>query len=168
MRSEQCKQEERRKEDLATRRRILTAILGRVPAPLTSADLDPDSREFVNRLPQEYRTIPNQRAAETPKGERPKSSAEINTTRKNLDEVGYSRLLVEISLLDAAHNPFSRGGATRLETVAKRYRVNVEKIAESVGAEFAPKRKKRLERQETKGNGHRNRSRPVAATTNPA
>ena len=106
LRAERRKLEERHKEDLATRSRILTAILGRVSAPLTSADLDLITCQFGNRLPQEYRTILGRRHAEAPKSQRPKSSAEINTTRKNLDEVGYSWLLMEISLLDAAHNPF--------------------------------------------------------------
>jgi hypothetical protein len=44
--AEQRKQEERRKEDFATRRRILSAILGRVSAPLTRADLDLIACEF--------------------------------------------------------------------------------------------------------------------------
>jgi hypothetical protein len=37
--------------------------------------------------------------------------------------------------------------------VAKRYRVNVQKIAESVAAEFAARRKKRNDRQKARTNG---------------
>jgi hypothetical protein len=74
----------------------------------------------------------------------------------------------EISLLDAAHNSFSGDGASRLEAVEKRYRVNVGKIAESVAAEFVAERKNRLDRHEAKGNGHRTASQPVAAKTNRA
>ena len=63
------------------------------------------------------------------------------------------RLLIEMSLLDATYNSYSRDGAQRLDAVAKRYRVNVQKIAESVVAEFAARRKKRQEREKARTNG---------------
>jgi hypothetical protein len=62
-------------------------------------------------------------------------------------------LLIEMSLLEATYNSYSRDGADRLDAVAKRYRVNVQKIAESVSAEFAARRKKRNERQKARANG---------------
>jgi hypothetical protein len=84
--------------------------------------------------------------------------AEDGNAFKNLDETGFSRFLVELALLDAAHSTYARDGAERLETVAKRYRVNTAKIAESVAMEFAARRKKRGERRksaEAKGTGSR-------------
>ena len=165
-RAEQRKQEARRKEELTTRSRIFAAILQKVTAPLTKADLELVAREFVNRLPQECRTLLSQRHfPAAANGKSPKPGVEIGGTLKNLDETGYSRLLIEMSLLDAAHNTFSRDGAKQLEAVAKRHRVNVQKIAESVAAEFASKRRKREQRQKAKGKHYRNRSRAVDAKT---
>jgi hypothetical protein len=58
-----------------------------------------------------------------------------------------------MSLLDATYNSNLRDGAERLDGAAKRSRVNVHKIAESVAAEFAARRKKRNERQKACANG---------------
>ncbi len=149
MRAENHKQEDQRKQELAIRCRVLQAILDKVTVPLTKADFELIAREYANRLPHEYRTILSQRHSPTPitagKQQKPQS-AEIDGTLKNLDETGYSRLLVEMSLLEAAYSAYSRDGAERLDAVAKRYRVNVPKITESVKAEFAARRKKRDER----------------------
>jgi ParB family chromosome partitioning protein len=153
MRVESRKQDQHRKQELATRNRVLAAILDKVTAPLSKADLDLVIREYVNRLPQEHRTILTQRHSPSPaNGKQPKPSAEIGSTLKNLDEAGYSRLLIEISLLDATYNAYSRDGSERLEAVAKRYRVNVGKIADSVATEFAARSKKR-EEQKVSRNG---------------
>lgn len=166
MRAEQRKREEHRKQEMATRIRVLATVLDKVAAPLPKADLDLITREYVNRLPQEYRTILGQRHSPGPtNGKQPKPSLEIGGTLKNLDEAGYSRLLIEISLLDATYNSYSGDGAERLEAVAKRYRVNVPKIAESVAAEFASRRKKRADRAKARANRDRNGSRAVAAKT---
>ncbi len=163
MRAENRKQDEQRKQELAIRCRVLSAILGRVTTPLAKADLDLVAREFVNRLPHECRTILSQRHSPTPatgKQQKPQP-AEIGGTLKNLDETGYSRLLIELSLLDATYNAYSGDGAERLETVAKRYRVNVQKIAESAAAEFAAQRKKREERRKARASGQSNSSKAV-------
>ena len=102
----------------------MTAVLQKVTAPLSKADLELVARDFVNRLPQEYRTILSQRHSPVPaKCKRSKPGVEIDSTLKNLDEAGYSRLLIEMSLLDAAHNAYAREGGERLEAVAKRYRI---------------------------------------------
>jgi hypothetical protein len=52
-----------------------------------------------------------------------------------------SRLLLEISLLDSA---YQRGDVSQdlLMDAAKRFRVDVEKVEQSVAAEFAGKRSK--------------------------
>jgi ParB family chromosome partitioning protein len=148
LRSENRKQEEKRKQELATRVRVLKSILEKVDSPLTKPDLELLTREFANRIPQEYRKILSQRHSPTPMNAKQKNKpAEIAATSKNLDEAGYSRLLMELALVDATYNSYSRDGAERLEAVAKRYRVNVSKIAESVAAEFAARGKKRDERK---------------------
>jgi ParB family chromosome partitioning protein len=154
MRTENRKQDERRKQGIATRTRILDAVLEKVTTPLAKADLELIAREYLNRVPQEYRTVLAQRHSPLPaKGKSPKKPVEIGSALKNLDEAGYSRLLVEMSLLDATYNSYLRDGAERLDGAAKRSRVNVHKIAESVAAEFAARRKKRNERQKACANG---------------
>lgn len=145
MRTEQRKQEERRKQDLETRRRVLNAILDKVSLPLSKADLELIAREFLNRLSNEYRTLLSERhASSVTKGKAQKKTDEASL--KNLDEAGYGRLLIEIALLDAGYNAYSREGAATLEATAKRYRIHVQRIGESVAAEFAVRRRKRLER----------------------
>jgi len=146
------REEERRKEELVTRRRVLAAILAKVTAPLAKADLELIGREFINHLPQQYRTLLRERHAPVPAGKSKSNPPEIEAFSGDLDEAGYSRLLIEISLLDAAYNAYSQDGAKRLEAVARRYRVNVERIAVAVAAEFSSNRKKREERRQ-KANG---------------
>jgi hypothetical protein len=152
MRIENRKQEKRRKQGIVTRTHILDAILEKVATPLGRADLEMIAREYLNRIPQECRTVLAQRHSPAPaKGKSPKQPVEIGSALKILDEAGYSRLLVGMSLLEAAYNSYTRDGADRLDGVAKRYRINVQKIAESVAAEFAARRKKRDERQKARG-----------------
>ena len=155
MRTENRKQEERRKQGIVTRTRILDAILEKIATPLGRADLELIGREFLNRVPQEYRTVLAQRhSPAAAKGKSSKQPIEIGSALKNLDEAGYCPLLIEISLLDAVY-AYSRDGAERLGGVAKRYRVNIQKITESVAAEFAARRKKRDERQRARAKDKR-------------
>ncbi len=156
MRSEQRRQEERKKQELATRARMLAAILDKVTAPLSTADLELIVREFSRLLPNEYRTALAQRH-----GDPPKPSGK-GSMRETLDETGYSRLLIELSLFDSVHNPYSRDGAAKLEAVVKRYRVNSQKIAASVAAEFAAKRKRQAERAKAKVNRKRGNGQTTA------
>jgi len=58
-----------------------------------------------------------------------------------------SRFLIEISLLEAATNTYTRTAVEPLEGAAKRYRVNADKIAESVAAEFTAKQKRSDQRR---------------------
>jgi hypothetical protein len=114
--------------------------------------------------PAGIQAILSQRHSPIPiNGKEGKGEAEIGNTLKNLDEAGYSRLLVELSLLDAAHNGYARDAAERLEAVAKRYRVNAQRIAESVAAEFAARRKKRDERKNPVTRSPKPAGRKVAA-----
>jgi len=57
------------------------------------------------------------------------------------DEAALCRILLEISLLDSAHQ---RAGTSddALVTTARRYRVDVEKLQHKVATEFAAKRTK--------------------------
>ena len=60
----------------------------------------------------------------------------------NYDETELCRVLLEISLLDSAYRRSATDGEDTLLGVAKRYRVDVEKLQKAVAAEFATKRDK--------------------------
>jgi ParB family transcriptional regulator, chromosome partitioning protein len=160
-RADNRKREEHRKHEMTTRSRVLAAILDKVTAPLTKVDLELVAREFINHLPQQYKTILSERHAPPQAKGKPTKAADDGKTLRNLDEAGYIRLLIELSLLDATYNSYSRDGAARLQAVAKRYRVNVEKITASVAA----RNKKRADRAKAKANRNRNGSKAVAAKT---
>jgi len=57
--------------------------------------------------------------------------------------------LLEISLLDSAYRRSAPDGEDILLTVAKRYRVDVEKVQKAVAAEFATKRDKKKAKPKT-------------------
>jgi len=61
----------------------------------------------------------------------------------NYDEAELCRLLLEVSLLDSAYRRSATDGEDTLLGVAKRYRVDVEKLQKAVAAEFAAKRDKK-------------------------
>jgi len=61
----------------------------------------------------------------------------------NYDESELCRVLLEISLLDSAYRRATTDGEDILLSVAKRYRVDVEKLQKAVAAEFAAKRDKK-------------------------
>lgn len=146
-RTEQREQAEKRKLELTVRWRVLAGILGKIAAPLPKADLQLVTAAFFRNLPHEYQTaLCNHEGAKLKNGH-PGSgdlSAAFDTVLKGRDEAGLSRLLIEMALFDPASTTHAdRAGA--LETAAKRYRVNAEKIRATVSADFAAKRKKRSE-----------------------
>jgi hypothetical protein len=61
----------------------------------------------------------------------------------NYDEAELCRLLLEVSLLDSAYRRSATDGEDTLLGVAKRYRVDVEKLQKAVAGEFAAKRDKK-------------------------
>jgi hypothetical protein len=147
-RLEQRKQNEKRKLELTTRYRVLAAVLAKISAPLSKPDLILIATALLERLIPEYaHSLAIRHKLIT--GEDQSRSA--NDTRlikehlKTLDEAGLSRFLIETSLIDSATNPYVE--SELLDAAAKRYRVNVERIAELVAAEFSAKQKKREERK---------------------
>lgn len=164
-RVERQKQNEKRKLELTTRHRVLAAVLAKVSAPLSRPDLILIGTASLNRLPHEYAQSLAQRHKLVGTDN---NSGSMNYSRilldhlKGLDESGLSRFLVEISLLDAVTNTYSSRAVEPLETAAKRYRVNTEKIAESVATEFAAKQKKRdLRRTSTTAAAQKSKAKSV-------
>jgi ParB family transcriptional regulator, chromosome partitioning protein len=143
-RAEQRKQNEKRKLELTTRNRVLAAVLAKVSAPLSKPDLILIATALLERLIPEYAhslAIRHKLIASEDQGRSANDTRLLKEHLKTLDESSVSRFLIEISLIDSATNPYVENEL--LDAAAKRYRVNVEKIAESVAAEFAAKQKKR-------------------------
>jgi ParB family transcriptional regulator, chromosome partitioning protein len=152
MRAEHRKQEERKKEDFAVRQQILAAILQKISAP-TKPDLELIANEFFGHLSQEYRTmILLQLKLESKDKPSPKEPLSVFESKvRTLDEPALNRVLIGMALLDPAYNTFSAKGAERLESVAKRYRIGIDKIRDAVHAEFADQRQKQEQRRKDRG-----------------
>jgi ParB family chromosome partitioning protein len=142
-RTEERKRIEKEKVAITVRHRILAAILERVPAPMKKADLLTVAQYVVNSVP--YNRIP--RLAKRHKLETDKSGApsmeSLQKQISNYEEDALARLLLEISLLDAAYRNGSRNENDVLLTTAKRYRIDPEKVHKAVTQEFAAKQKKK-------------------------
>ena len=144
-RAERQKQNDKRKLELTTRHRVLAAVLAKVPAPLSGPDLLLIATTLLSRLPHEYvqsLAVRHKLSGGEKSSGSPNYSRLIADHLKSLNETGLSRFLIEISLLEAATNTYTRTAVEPLEAAAKRYRVNADKIGESVAAEFTAKQKK--------------------------
>jgi hypothetical protein len=115
----------------------LTAILRKLESPLSKANLQLIGRAFLKHLPQDCRTA---------LAKRHKSDGDqFAKGAAQGDELTLSRLLVEMSLVGPAKDAYSKDGGALIESVAKRLRISVEKIAKDVVAESAARRSKRAE-----------------------
>ena len=149
----QRKEDQRRKEDLIARQRILSAILQKVSEP-TKADLELIAREFFGNLSHEYRAVVAEEMKPVGKGKQPPQkdgASAFEAKLRGMDQAGLNRLLLGMALLDSTFNSFSREGAERLEAVAKRYRVNTKALHHAVHAELAAKLKKQQTRKKESG-----------------
>jgi hypothetical protein len=61
------------------------------------------------------------------------------------DEAGLCKLLLEISLLDSAYQRSTNSRDDVLMDIAKRYRVDIEKLRKTVAEELAAKRENMTE-----------------------
>jgi ParB family chromosome partitioning protein len=149
-RFEQRKQNEKRKLELTTRHRVLAAVLAKVSAPLVKPDLILIATALLDRLIPEYAhslAIRHKLIASEDQSRSANDTRLMKEHLKRLDETGLSRFLIETSLIDSSTNPYVE--SELLDAAARRYRVNVDKIAESIAAEFATKQQKREQRTAT-------------------
>jgi hypothetical protein len=147
-RLEQRKQNEKRKLQLTTRHRVLAALLAKVSAPLSKPDLILVATALLERLIPEYAhslAIRHNLIASEEQARSANDTQLLKQHLKTLEETSLSRFLIEVSLIDSATNPYVEDEL--LDAAAKRYRINAEKIAESVAAEYAAKQKKREQRK---------------------
>src|SRR5437016_2324000 len=137
-RAEERKRIEKDKLAITTRHRILAAVLERVSEPLKKGDLLTVASYLIGQLPHNQVPI----LAKRHKIEDKKNSHsphELLAKRvTTYDEAALCRILLEISLLDSA---YQRAGTSDdlLIGVAKRYRVDADKLRSKVAAEFAAK-----------------------------
>ena len=111
------------------------------PCQVKKADLLTVVHHVIGQLP--YNQVPTlAKRHKVEEGKSTKTPLELLAKRvSTYDEAALRRILLEISLLDAA---YMRSGASDdlLTDAAKRYRVDVEKLEKAVVAEFAAKRGK--------------------------
>jgi len=138
---------EARKAELSVRMRTLTAILQKITAPLTKADLQLVGREFLRHIPQEQRVA----LAKRHKAD----GDQLAEGAAKGDELTLSRLLIEMALIGPAKDAYSKDGGALIESVAKRLRIPVEKIAKAAGTERSVQYKKDRAGRTRKGNGRK-------------
>jgi ParB family chromosome partitioning protein len=142
-RAEERKRIEKEKLVITTRHRVLASILQRVSAPLKKADLLAVAHYLIGHL--SYSQVPalaKRHKVEAKKD--PASAGELLTKQASAyDESELCKLLLEISLLDSAHQRSTASRNDVLMDAAKRYRVDTEKLQKAVGEELAAKRDKK-------------------------
>ena len=142
-RTEERKRIEKEKLAITIRHRILATILQRVSAPLKKADLLTVADYLIGHL--SYSQIPT--LAKRHKAEAKKDSASAQELLakqvSKYDDAELCKLLLEISLLDSAYQRSTASRYDVLMDVAKRYRVDAEKLQKAVAKELAAKRDKK-------------------------
>jgi ParB family chromosome partitioning protein len=149
-RAEERKRIEKEKLAITTRHRVLATILQRVSAPLKKADLLAVAYYLIGHL--SYSQVPA--LAKRHKVEEKKDAASAQELLAKqvgaYDESELCKLLLEISLLDSAYQRSTASRDDVLMEVAKRYRVDAEKIQKAVAKEFAAKRDKNTIKQKAR------------------
>ena len=142
-RAEERKRIEKEKLAITVRNRVLATILQRVSAPLKKSDLLTVAHYLISRLP--YTQIPAVAKRHKIEVKKDSDSGQELLAKQvgNYEETELCRVLLEISLLDSAYRRSATDGEDTLLSVAKRYRVDVEKLQKTVAAEFAAKRDKK-------------------------
>ena len=142
-RAEERKRVEKDKLAITTRHRILAAILERVSVPLKKADLLTVAQHVLANVPHNRLPL----IAKRHKLEIDKSSTSpVELLLKHVsryDDSGLSRLLLEISLLESAYRNGGDLDGDVLLNMARRYRIDAEKVQKAVAQEFAAKQKKK-------------------------
>jgi len=149
-REQRRKQLEKQKLETTVRHRTLAEVLKRITYPLERADLvlvatailektEPLRRETLARR---HKMVEGSASEVT----YPQVQKGLALLLRQLDESGLSKLIVEIALLGSAESA-STEGTDALTAVARRHRVDVEKVRKAVEVEFAAKQAKQTAKQ---------------------
>jgi ParB family chromosome partitioning protein len=141
-RAEERRRIEKDKLAITVRLRVLATILQRVSAPLKKADLLTVAHYLIGRL--SYNQIPAVAKRHKIEVKKDSDSGQELLAKhvERYDESELCKLLLEICLLDSAYQRSGSGRHDALLEVAKRYRVDSEKIRKTVVDELAAKREK--------------------------
>jgi ParB family transcriptional regulator, chromosome partitioning protein len=142
-RAEERKRIEKEKLAITTRYRVLATILQRIAVPLKKADLLAVAHYLIGHL--SYSQVPALAKRHKVEAKKDSASAQELLAKQvgTYDESELCKLLLEISLLDSAYQRSTASRDDVLMDVAKRYRVDAEKLQKSVSAELAAKRDKK-------------------------
>ena len=142
-RAEERKRIEKEKLAITTRHRILATILQRASAPLKKADLLAVAEYLIGHL--SYSQVPTLAKRHKVEAKKDSASAQELLAKQvsKYDDAELCKLLLEISLLDSAYQRSTASSDDVLMDVAKRYRVDTEKLQKAVALELATKREKK-------------------------
>lgn len=139
-RADERKRIAREKLAITIRHHILAKVLDRVSAALKKADLAMVAEHAVMAL-SHYQLPQLAKRHKIANGKQDVSVDVVLKAVGGFDENALAKLLLEVSLLDAAYQRGTRRAEDPLLAAAKRYRVDCEKIEKTVTAEFAAKEK---------------------------
>jgi len=149
-REQRRKELEKRKFEITVRHRILAEVLKKVSSPMDRADLILAAEVLLKKaepmhqeaLVRRHKMVDGTASEVT----YPQVQKGLARLLRQLDERGLSKLIVEIVLLGSAESVM-HDDADALIAAAKRHRVDVAKVRQSVGAEFAAKQVKTAAKQ---------------------
>jgi ParB family chromosome partitioning protein len=149
-REQRRKELEKQKFEITVRHRILAEVLKKVSSPMDRADLILAAEALLRKAkPMHQETLARRHkmvdgtASEVTY---PQVQKGLQRLLRQLDESGLSKLMVEIVLLGSAES-VTQDAADALITTAKRHRVDVAKVRQSVEVEFAAKQAKTAVKQ---------------------
>jgi ParB family chromosome partitioning protein len=149
-REQRRKELEKRKLEITVRHRILAEVLKKVSSPMDRTDLILAAEVLLRKAEPMYQEALARRHkmvdATASEVTYPQVQKGLARLLRQLDENGLSKLIVEIVLLGSAESA-TRDEADALITTAKRHRVDVAKVRQSVEAEFAAKQAKAAAKQ---------------------
>ena len=142
-RVEERKRIEKEKLAITTRHRVLATILQRVSVPLKKAELMVVVQYLIGHLT--YSQVPTLAKRHKVEAKKDSVSAQELLAKQvsKYDEAELCKLLLEISLLDSAYQRSTSSRDDVLMDVAKRYRIDTEKLQKVVAKEFTAKRDKK-------------------------
>jgi ParB family transcriptional regulator, chromosome partitioning protein len=141
-REQRRKELEKQKLETTVRYCTLAAVLRKVGAPLDRADLALIANAMLEKMEPLRREALARRHKLVDGSVRevtfPQMQKELARLLRQLDEIGLSRLLVEMALLGSVESS-SPEGADALTTAARRHRIDVAKLRKDVEADLAAK-----------------------------
>jgi len=141
-RVEERKRIEKEKLAITVRHRMLAEVLKRVGSPLKRGDLLVIAQYIIRCLPFNHEARMAKRHKLDAGNGVVAAKGGLLKQASPEDETELSKLLLEISLLDSAYQCPAKDSDDPLLVMAKRYRVDVEKLQKAVTQEFAAKRAK--------------------------